>query len=171
MSAPGADGGSDAATGCDIDGVHYDEGDLIVPASQYCDNACYCVLGENKCNAGGCGTICVYAGIKHTGGDSFPARDGCNTCSCEDGGSITCTEKACACDPQAQWWRDYVSTDPGQCMVIDYACPPYTTAFGNSCGCGCEEDESCPQVFDCMPPAPPECDGASVRCPYSSVGL
>ncbi len=28
-------------------------------------------------------------------GESFPSADGCNTCSCSENGSITCTEKAC----------------------------------------------------------------------------
>jgi hypothetical protein len=41
---------------------------------------------------------CSYEGQRHAAGDSFAASDRCNTCSCEDDGSVACTERACADD-------------------------------------------------------------------------
>ena len=38
---------------------------------------------------------CVYDGTTYAEGSSFPATDGCNTCSCTDG-MVVCTEMACA---------------------------------------------------------------------------
>lgn len=38
---------------------------------------------------------CAYNGARYEVGDSFPAEDGCNTCYCDQDGSIACTEKAC----------------------------------------------------------------------------
>lgn len=38
---------------------------------------------------------CDYEGNAVAIGSSFPASDGCNTCSCADDGSVICTLKAC----------------------------------------------------------------------------
>jgi len=45
----------------------------------------------------GCGasTTCEYEGKTYKVGDSFPAKDGCNTCSCSADGSAACTLKGC----------------------------------------------------------------------------
>jgi hypothetical protein len=40
---------------------------------------------------------CTYDGQTYAAGSSFPATDGCNTCSCADG-MVACTEMACAPD-------------------------------------------------------------------------
>jgi hypothetical protein len=43
-----------------------------------------------------CGTeTCTYDGMEYPVGATFPATDGCNTCQCEAGGTVGCTEKAC----------------------------------------------------------------------------
>jgi hypothetical protein len=42
--------------------------------------------------------VCKYDGKGYALGESFPATDGCNTCSCEKTGSISCTEIACSND-------------------------------------------------------------------------
>jgi hypothetical protein len=138
------------------------------PASDGC-NTCSCQAdGSIVCTELDCGSVCSYAGKSYQPGESFPALDGCNTCTCASDGSIGCTKIACACDPTAEWWRDYVGTSPQQCATILYACPEHTTPFSNSCGCGCEQDASCPQWFDCKPPAP--CDPDLLeKCPYSGV--
>jgi hypothetical protein len=39
--------------------------------------------------------LCTYAGTQHPPGASFPASDGCNTCTCGDDATVACTEKAC----------------------------------------------------------------------------
>jgi len=38
---------------------------------------------------------CDYAGERYAVGDSFPDRDGCNQCTCDEGGQVSCTEKGC----------------------------------------------------------------------------
>ena len=40
----------------------------------------------------------MYGGQSYRPGDSFPATDGCNTCSCNPDGQIACTLIACAPD-------------------------------------------------------------------------
>jgi hypothetical protein len=49
---------------------------------------------------------CSYGGKTYAVGDSFPATDGCNTCSCGEGGSVACTKIACPqpkCDFAAKY--------------------------------------------------------------------
>ncbi len=44
-----------------------------------------------------CSGGCTYDGLPYMPGDSFPASDGCNTCTCDPSGSgsVGCTEIAC----------------------------------------------------------------------------
>jgi hypothetical protein len=54
--------------------------------------------GPNRGSGGSSGTAsetCVYNGITHTAGETFPDSDGCNTCTCETNGSVVCTALAC----------------------------------------------------------------------------
>lgn len=44
----------------------------------------------------GPGGSCEYGGQTYGPGDSFPSTDGCNQCSCSDGGAVACTRRACA---------------------------------------------------------------------------
>lgn len=152
--------------GCDYNGQHYAPGQSF-PAGDGC-NTCTCDSGGGvSCTEMACPTACVYGGKPYQIGETFPALDGCNTCTCTQPKVVSCTTKACACDPAKEWWRNYVATDPKTCMVIDYACPEYTTGFQNECGCGCEQDKSCPQFIDCMPPK--DCTDLVKKCPYSGV--
>lgn len=78
-----------------------------------------------------------------------------------------------SCDPQSERDRKYVATNPGACALIDYLCPVNTTYFGNDCGCGCEQDASCPDYVDCMPGPGPQnslCSSPS-QCPYTIRAL
>lgn len=45
------------------------------------------------CN--GSGGTCEYGGETYEEGESFPADDGCNTCTCEEKGAVACTEMGC----------------------------------------------------------------------------
>jgi Pacifastin inhibitor (LCMII)/Kazal-type serine protease inhibitor domain len=45
---------------------------------------------------GGHGHDCVLDGEQHHPGESFPASDGCNTCSCGEDGQVACTLRFCA---------------------------------------------------------------------------
>jgi hypothetical protein len=108
-------------------------------------------------------------------GSTFNAGDGCNTCGCEVNKMIACTKKACMCDPAAEIHRrQYIGMSPEACAALDYVCTGTTTAFSNSCGCGCEQDPSCPEWFDCQPsPSVPPCDTAAIKmkCPYSGIAF
>lgn len=42
--------------------------------------------------------VCTYEGEGYALGERFPAADGCNTCTCEKTGSVSCTEIACSLD-------------------------------------------------------------------------
>ena len=151
---------------CDYGGQLHKPGESY-PATDGC-NQCTCQAdGQSICTKLACAVTCTYAGQTYTIGQQFPALDGCNTCTCTDQG-VSCTEKLCPCNPDAEWWRNYVAKDPQQCMLIDYMCVENTKPFSNSCGCGCEQDASCPQYIDCMPPAP-NCDELKKKCPYSGV--
>lgn len=155
---------------CTYQGATYTEGQSF-PAGDGC-NTCTCQAdGSAACTEIACAPVCVYAGVEYQPGDSFPALDGCNTCTCDAGGTIGCTEIACACDPAKEWWREYTSMDPQECMLLDFDCGPNLTRFDNTCGCGCQQSEACPPVFDCMPPA--QCDVAKIQeeCPYSDIAL
>jgi hypothetical protein len=47
----------------------------------------------------GSNTQCTYGEHVYDSGQNFPARDGCNTCSCDDDGRVSCTLLACeTCD-------------------------------------------------------------------------
>jgi hypothetical protein len=153
--------------GCLYNGEWHPYGSSF-PAGDGC-NSCMCdSTGQVACTGAYCPVTCTYAGTKYKLGESFPALDGCNKCTCTDQGT-SCTDMACPCDPSKEWWRDYVSMSPQQCMVIDYACPVNTTGFQNNCGCGCEQDPSCPEYFDCMPPAPCDPKALQEKCPYSGI--
>jgi len=39
--------------------------------------------------------VCIYGGAEHRADTSFPATDGCNSCSCGPDGTVACTDKAC----------------------------------------------------------------------------
>jgi hypothetical protein len=152
---------------CMYEGKPYPIGSSF-PSIDGC-NTCTCETPfVVSCTTLACGGTCTYGGQSYAPGENFPALDGCNTCSCNVDGSISCTEINCPCDPAKEWWREYIGKSPDECKTIKYACPEYTTPFSNACGCGCEQDASCPEWFDCMPPAP--CDPDMLKkCPYSGV--
>jgi len=155
------------APGCDYNGKHYNAFESF-PAGDGC-NTCTCGQdGQIACTGAYCEPICTYAGKPYSIGQQFPSLDGCNTCICTDQG-ISCTEINCPCNPEKEWWRSYVATDPAKCALIDYACIENTKPFQNACGCGCEQDPSCPEYFDCMPPSPCNPEEIKKKCPYSKI--
>lgn len=159
---------------CEHDGSIYAVGDTF-PAGDSC-NQCQCLdvyIGQGVviCEPDLCTAECIYAGMGYLLGESFDALDGCNTCTCASGGGASCTEMNCPCDPDAEWHRSYVSTDPAECAIIDYACPGNTASFVNSCGCGCEQYSSCPEWFNCLPPAQCDIPALQAQCPFSKFPL
>jgi hypothetical protein len=168
---------------CDGDPGNGCETDLMSPENcGRCGNECPAPAGTMAaCTYGICYTVmlppppqCVYGGADYNAGDSFPARDGCNTCDCVSNAdntvSVSCTEQACVCNPDAELYRKYSTTSPDACMTADITCPDNTTMFTNDCGCGCEQSEQCPDVFDCAVQDHMVCDRSLIAtCPYSTV--
>jgi hypothetical protein len=52
--------------------------------------------GEFPCRGAWCEEGCSYGGEHYDVGESFPADDGCNQCSCSEDGNVQCTLKLCA---------------------------------------------------------------------------
>ncbi len=95
-----------------------------------CDVPSKNIGDETDASSGG--TMC-------TPGEQMPAEDGCNTCTCTEGGSWACTEIACESD-----------TGMGMCT------PGETMPDPNSCGtCSCTEDAewvcSAEPCMECTP--------------------
>jgi hypothetical protein len=62
--------------------------------------------------------LCEYDGQFYDDGESFPASDGCNTCSCDDG-AVGCTELGCNPCPEIEqrWssaWEEAKQCDPNE---------------------------------------------------------
>ncbi len=123
---------------CGTDGVTYGCG----AADANCHGAEVAYAGECTSSCG-----CTYEGKSYQQGDSFPANDGCNTCSCAADGSVYCTLKACACDYSAPG-RKWVLRSPDECKVALFACAEGRPFF-DSCGCGCEIEPVTCKVGGC----------------------
>jgi hypothetical protein len=77
-----------------------------------------CVEKYGKCDCGTPQPICVYNDRKYTRGQSFPAGDGCNTCTCDESGNVACTKIACPA-PECKGDADCPTIN-----CIRYPCPP-----------------------------------------------
>jgi hypothetical protein len=169
-------GGAGAATG-GMDGGRAGTGGTGVAGSGVCCNAVpVCGPGEREvqtsadcaqipmCHAV---TLCcttIYCSVLTPGGGGAAGTGGSGG---EGGGPADC-------DPETEHDRDYIGTSPAACSVIRYACPEHTTGFHNDCGCGCEQDASCPEFVDCMPGSDPKPGCSSeerARCPYTDVAF
>lgn len=83
---------------------------------------------------------CSYDGKRYASGDSFPATDGCNSCSC-DHGSVSCTEMGCSNPPSISC--EQVETFYDQQLQEAKKCDPHdpnacSLRVGSALGCGCE---------------------------------
>ncbi|MEO8904457.1 MAG: hypothetical protein ABI488_18950 [Polyangiaceae bacterium] len=178
--APGGPGGAPAGTAgnpstgdggnagyCTVAKVNYPNG-----ASWACDcNTCSCYNGQISSTTVAC-YACSYGGNRYFAGQSFPSLDGCNTCSCDQAGGVSCTELGCACNPPQEWSKKYATTDPQSCALLDFVCPGNTSPFQNSCGCGCQQASSCPEWIDCAPsPQDTNCEAQKTKCPFSKLAL
>jgi len=109
------------------------------------DSPCAAALAKVSIRRpGACPSVysCTYEGAQHAPGSSYPAVDGCNTCTCQRDGRSLCTEAAC---PERQ-----------QCQVAADDCP-------NGFYCRLPSYDSCEGRGECMPkPAPGE------TCPSGS---
>src|SRR5438132_1048756 len=114
---------------------------------------------------GGYASCVIFVACGGTVGSDTPIDGGAGGSTVAAGSVGSCTKKACQCDPTAEaHQRVYVGKSPSECAVIDFTCTGNTTMFSNACGCGCEQDPSCPDWFDCQPsPNTPPCDMADIK--------
>jgi hypothetical protein len=82
------------------------------------------------------GAKCTYGSQVYQAGQTFPAADGCNTCTCLSNADISCTKNICSCDPAHEPNKIYKGT-PRECQSLGYNCGPNQVKFSNACGCGC----------------------------------
>ena len=83
--------------------------------------------------------LCEVDGELYEPGDSFPASDGCNTCTCMNDGTVACTEMACGCAYGGAFYQ------VGETFWADDGCNKCTCiAGGVACTkmwCQCSGDE------------------------------
>lgn len=93
---------------------------------------------------------CKYEGKVYYENENFPAKDGCNRCTCDGSGKVQCTLKLCTpkCDYTAPN-RTWVAKDPERCQVVRFSCAANTRYFANECGCGCEAIPTPPKPTAC----------------------
>jgi hypothetical protein len=113
-------------------------------------NTCTCRNASYSCSSIPCvATECTYGGVVHQTGETFRSNDGCSTeCTCT-AGVVTCDAQSCDCNVSTWRHRLYVSLDVSECATLDLSCPKNSTPVFDSCGCGCEQSQTCPEVFDC----------------------
>lgn len=80
---------------------------------------------------GGQSSGCDYQGKHYAPGASFPAGDGCNSCSCQADSTVVCTEMACAkgCEQNGVFYQ------PGQTWSTG-PCSSCTCLAGGQIACG-----------------------------------
>ncbi len=123
------------------------------------------VTGAPMC---GPGEVCEYNGETYDVGETFPAGDGCNTCTCMEGGEVACTEIACP-DPQMLCEATGGRWDEQSCGHYECGFPPPCDAIIPGCDCGpgknfdplegCIFDEAC-----ACSDTTPDCPGGSLCC-------
>ncbi len=180
----GVDGGT-----CSYAGMTYSVGEPF-PEGDGC-NTCTCASnGGVACTTIACsidggpttdgGEDCVYNGTLWAEGESFPAGDGCNTCTCEAHATVHCTVNPCVFDGGPPPITD---GGPG-CFYegIQWASGQSFPPAGDDCNtCTCQPDGNviCTgTTCDAGPPpiedggSPPPTDGGGggpvpVQCFYS----
>ena len=80
---------------------------------------------------GGDGATCTLEGETYDAGESFPAPDGCNTCTCTEQGDVACTLMACVegCVYKGETYS------PGQSFYDSEICGPCTCDEGGNVSC------------------------------------
>ena len=106
---------------------------------------------------------CTYDGATYVPGDSFPATDGCNTCTCMDSGDVACTLMLCGCLHGGSWYEN------GESLWDMDACNRCSCArIGVGCTkiyCPCAGDE---WFRDYASNDPASCPITEADCPEST---
>jgi eight-cysteine-cluster-containing protein len=102
-----------------------------------CEPDLQCVPAEPTGDLPGTCAACSFEGTPYQEGESFPAADGCNVCSCLQGGRVVCTEIACRPPPEC-----LVSGCSGQ-LCVDAALGPVVTPCEHRPAYACLEHSRC----------------------------
>ncbi len=83
-------GTCEASQSCSYKGKSYKEGE------KFCGDGsqCVCLKGNVACMDVPC-AVCEYNGKTYNEGERVPAKDGCNSCLCQNGQITSCTEAEC----------------------------------------------------------------------------
>lgn len=149
---------------CDVEGARC--------AANYCGGCnaeWFDPSGARVCLDAGDAGVCEYDGQIYEAGDVFAATDGCNKCTCTDGGLVACTERACL--PR--------ECTPKQCgpapLAPNYLCPDGVTVAGPG-DCVRFPDGRCGWEFNTCPDekglscGPTTCPAGQVCC-NASCGI
>jgi hypothetical protein len=120
---------------CEYDGNTYASGD-VVPMGEC--SQCRCADGNITCLLLPCDPPeqgCAYQGQSYPIGASFPAADGCNTCSCQPDFSIACTEIGCSNTCQTMADKYLALVDGAAACTRSEEC---FMRLPDKLGCGCD---------------------------------
>ncbi len=106
-----------------------------------CAEGLICVPVEPTGDAPGICATCNVDGTAYQAGESFPAGDGCNTCTCTKSGAVACTK--IACPPLCEY--DGTTYKRGATFTVDDGCNQ----------CVCLDDGT---VICAPSPCPPFCE-------------
>jgi len=152
---------------CKLNGQVYQAGESF---EDDC-NTCSCTdTGHIVCTEMACFDTCEWNGQILQNGEKVDNESGCGYCVCLSG-AMACTDSDCSCNPEEEYYRNYVA-NAEECAMMDAPiCPEGATYFSNECGCGCEMSTSCPKSVNCMPPTDSDwcTTDALSQCPYTSV--
>jgi hypothetical protein len=159
-----------ADCGCFVDDLYINPGETV-----QLDECTWCTCGENGelfCEGfDGCYPTCFVDGAEYYPGDTFQSPDGCNTCSCDWSGQVSCTEMACCADENGDGECDATCTYDG----IGYAAGDTFPSTDGCNTCGCDSSGyvvctamACAELVDCdesnamCDAMPPICDDGLV---------
>jgi hypothetical protein len=141
---------------------------LFVPYSIFvasCGGA-YDRAGDSTAGRDGNGRACEYDGTFYGDGDSFPANDGCNDCSCDDG-SVLCTQIACnSCEDIQDRWSAALA-DAKRCSPSDSNACSRVVSSGLTCRCDTFVDPARAEGIAAMAAAQDEFQAASCAGPVA----
>jgi hypothetical protein len=119
------------------------------------------------CEHGEGGAIfCLRDGEVHQPGDFFPAGDGCNFCSCESNGDVTCSTDTCNNDGGIRDGGGGFCVPNGFCSD-GVECNGQCCGPGESCNqgfCTCGQNAPCIQGDICATGGPVGEDGCGSIC-------
>src|SRR5262245_17456415 len=123
------------------------------------------------CGSGGSNESCVYQDHTYHTGDTWPAGDNCNDCTCSVDG-IQCTARPCAAPPDA---NPMTACLPSGTCTTGVGCGPICCGAGEQCvlgTCLCGDSAACGDGDTCESAGPVGeggcgsiCCGASGPCP------